>query len=285
VVFLSLLVLHSWDVCAQSEGSFLSFTSEPGDYIGQGQSRIFTPTDSDFTAMASADGREMAVSIFPQNAENGVFWFLHLAAPSGQQLVPGVYEGATRWPFQPPGEPGLDFSGDGRGCNTLTGRFEVHDALFGPLGYLERFRATFEQHCEGAPASLFGEVVIVNPPAPPALTVTLAIDRDGIVKRVTGTAIVHGTVTCSEATSVSLHGTLTQRVRRIFVAQGAFDLSFECSPTPTTWQAEVTAQDHFAYGRGLAQLDVRASAIDPNFGVPVTTEARGLVRLRFPQRR
>ncbi len=69
--------------------------------------------------MVSEDSREIDVSVFPP----GSFWFLHLAAPAGQELLPGVYEGATRWPFQDPSTPGLDFSGDGRGCNTLTGRF------------------------------------------------------------------------------------------------------------------------------------------------------------------
>ncbi len=78
-----------------------------------------------------------------------------------------------------------------RGCNTLTGRFEVLEAVFGPLGYIERFHATFEEHCEGASPAVFGEVLIVNPPPPPR-TVTLVLDRNGVVKRVTGTATVHG---------------------------------------------------------------------------------------------
>jgi len=125
---------------AQPQDTFLWITSEPGDYIGGGQSLIFTPNDSQFSSMVSQDEREIGVSVFLP----GSFWFLHLAAPAGQQLSPGTYDGATRWPFQEPSTPGLDFSGDGRGCNTLTGRFEVLEAVYAAFGYVERFHATFE---------------------------------------------------------------------------------------------------------------------------------------------
>lgn len=256
--------------------------SEPGDFIGQGESRTITPADgSQFTAMSSQDNREIAVSVFPVA---GNFWHLHMAAPVGQQLVPGVYEGATRWPFQATTEPGLDFTGDGRGCNTSTGRFEVLEAVYGPLGYVERFHATFEQHCEGAPPALFGEVQIVNPPAPPALTVALAIDRNGTAKRVTGVAAVGGTVACSEPTSVTLFGTLVQRVSRLALATGSFDVSMACSDTPAPWAVQVTPAGDVPFNQGPAQLDVRADAIDPNFGVLVTDQETGLIRLKKVRR-
>jgi hypothetical protein len=51
---------------AQLDGTFLSFTSQSGDYIGQGQSQIFTPSGSQFSSMVSQDGREIAVSYFPE---------------------------------------------------------------------------------------------------------------------------------------------------------------------------------------------------------------------------
>jgi hypothetical protein len=119
-------------------GSFLSFVSEPGDYIGQGQSLSFSPATATFNANASQDLREFSLSVFP----SGSFWHLRLAAPLGQQLVPGSYENATRWPFQASTVPGLDFSGDGRGCNTLTGRFQVLEATYGPSGYITRFHGS-----------------------------------------------------------------------------------------------------------------------------------------------
>src|SRR5690349_7732737 len=86
---------------AQSEGTFLSFRSQSGDFIGGGQSLIFMPTESQFSSMVNQDNREIAVSVFPP----GSFWFLNMEAPAGQQLLPGVYQGATRWPFQEPSTP------------------------------------------------------------------------------------------------------------------------------------------------------------------------------------
>jgi len=264
---------------AQSEGNFLSFTSQPGDYIGAGQSLTFTPTDSQFNAMVSQDNRELAVSVFPP----GSFWFLNMVASAGQQLVPGVYQGATRWPFQEPSTPGLDFSGDGRGCNTLTGQFQVLEAVYAPFGYVQRFHATFEQHCEGADAALFGEIQIVNPPPPPPLTIDLNVDRKGAVQRVRGTVTIGGTLKCSQATTVQLSGTVTQRVSRHALATGVFSLSTPCSPTQKPWSAGVAASGA-PFGAGPAQVDVTATAFDPNFGVPVTVEISPLIRLSGAQR-
>jgi len=161
-VLVGMLGLAAAPVAAQPplEAS-LSFVSDPGDYIGAGQTRSFTLDTASFSSRSGQNGGSFGVTVFPFA---GGFWFLDIAAPQGAQLVPGAYEGAVRYPFQGPGQPGLSLSGDGRGCNTLTGRFDVLEATFGPNGFIERFHATFEQHCEGGPAALFGEVLIVVQP-------------------------------------------------------------------------------------------------------------------------
>lgn len=68
-----------------------------------------------------------------------------------------AYENATRYPFQSPTLPGLDVSGDGRGCNTLTGRFDILEISYAS-GQISSFAADFEQHCEGGTPALFGSV-------------------------------------------------------------------------------------------------------------------------------
>jgi len=78
----------------------------------------------------------------------------------------GTYDGATRWPFQRDSDPGLDISGEGRGCNTLTGRFVVREADFTASGQVRQFWATFEQHCENRAPALYGDVRVTNGPAP-----------------------------------------------------------------------------------------------------------------------
>jgi len=261
---------------AQTEETFLSFMSETGDYIGQGQSRTFTLEDAGITATLSEDHRWIQVHV---HGSGGSWWYLNLAAPQGQELLPGVYEGATRWPFQSPAEPGLSFYGDGRGCNTLTGRFQVLEADYAPFEYIEGFHATFEQHCEGFPPALFGEVQIINPPPPPPLELAVTIDGKGTVKRASGTATVSGTVTCSQAATVDLAGALAQRASRFVLITGPLSLRLNCTPTPTPWSVTVSGSGGLAFNPGWIQVDVMATALDPNYGSEVMKTAGATVRL------
>ena len=158
-------ILAGWSVAVQPvrAATFISFTSQPGDYIGGGLSQTFTPADGDFfsrSTYGSLDNITVGFNNFSRttNPQNYKWWDLEFAAPRGQTLVPGIYEGATRVPFRAPTEPGIDISGEGRGCNTLTGRFVVNEAVYRASGSVERFSADFEQHCEGAKPALFGQV-------------------------------------------------------------------------------------------------------------------------------
>ena len=143
--------------------------SETGDYIGQGLQQIFTPADGTFVAARNFDN---GVTVNFNGGMNS--WNLAFSAPGDALLVPGSYENATRWPFQSPTGAGLSISGSGRGCNTLTGRFDVLEAVYDPAGRVLRFAADFEQHCEGMEPALFGGVryhsTIAAPPVklPPA---------------------------------------------------------------------------------------------------------------------
>src|SRR5438132_683291 len=140
---------------AAHAGTLLFLNSQAGDYIGQGTGRLITSADGTFTASRNFDN---GVNVdFAGNAP-GDFWSVDLAAPASATLVPGVYEGATRWPFQAAGAPGLSVSGDGRGCNTLTGRFVVLEATYDVNGKVQSFAADFEQHCEGFVPALFGSI-------------------------------------------------------------------------------------------------------------------------------
>jgi hypothetical protein len=134
--------------------SLLFFDSQPGDYIGGGVPRRFTELDGTFSASSNFGN---GVSITLAGGRLG-FWSLDFAAPMGSELAAGTYDGATRFPFQSPTEPGLSVDGDGRGCNTLTGRFVVLDVTYGPTGDVVSFAADFEQHCAGGPAALFGSI-------------------------------------------------------------------------------------------------------------------------------
>lgn len=149
---------------------WIYFSSEPGDWIGQGKVWDMGVDDGVFRATRYSDN---AVNV---NFDNESWWNLTFAAPGGVPLAPGAYEGAARWPFQGPGQPGLDISGDGRGCNTLTGRFVVHEAVYGADNGIDSFAADFEQHCEGGAAALFGTVRYnYRKPKPPTADLSLSL--------------------------------------------------------------------------------------------------------------
>ena len=145
--------------------SFYSYQSDPGDWVGQGQSGFYELGQHILNAWERPAPNGPAVNIQMRHSTNFIDrWSLDFQSSSGSRLMPGTYDSATRWPFQSPGVPGLSVFGQGRGCNTLTGRFEVYEVVYGPQGEVLRFHAAFEQHCEGAVPALRGEIRIVADP-------------------------------------------------------------------------------------------------------------------------
>lgn len=128
----------------------ITLDSESGDFIGQGEYREFYLITGTIDAVRNWNN---GVTIRYRGAES---WDFNFSAPGNVELTEGEYLGATRWPFQEADEPGLDASGAGRGCNTLSGNFQVISAQYDSEGEVERFEANFEQHCEGMEPALFG---------------------------------------------------------------------------------------------------------------------------------
>lgn len=137
---------------ARGQATFVVLDSEPGDYIGQGVRSVFHEGNAILAPELNFDA---GVTL---NVDGADFWTLDFTAAGGGAPVPGVYEGATRWPFNGGLEPGLSVSGAGRGCNELSGRFEVFELEVDPVDAVLRFSADFEQHCEGLGPALRGSV-------------------------------------------------------------------------------------------------------------------------------
>jgi hypothetical protein len=79
---------------------------------------------------------------------------LDFSAPANVPLTIGTYLGATRYPFngppfQDPGVPGLNFTLNSRGDNTLTGFFTVLEIQYGTGNSLTSFAGDFTQYDEG----------------------------------------------------------------------------------------------------------------------------------------
>jgi hypothetical protein len=183
VLAVATLLISTSGVYAQT--TLLSLNSQPGDYIGQGEQRTLTVADGWFSANNNFDN---GVSLSFHGNDPSVWWYLDFAAPGNLRLAPGVYEHATRFPFQQPAAPGLSVSGEGRGCNTLTGRFEVFEATYGPSGEVLTFAADFEQHCEGAGPALSGSIRYNAGPVPSrctARTATMKGLNEDVAARVT----------------------------------------------------------------------------------------------------
>jgi len=142
-------------------GGSATMSSEAGDYIGGGRQQIFDAQAGDrVVGSLSSDGAALGVSV--SGGTYGASYNMTFVAPDGP-LRPGVYVGAQRAPFREAGRPGIDVSGDGRGCNTISGSFEVRELVTAADGSVQRAWILYEQHCEGGTAALFGEVRIGEP--------------------------------------------------------------------------------------------------------------------------
>lgn len=129
----------------------ISLKSETGDYIGAGKEYTFDNRNGKLTASTTKN----TISIHFDGDDS---WSLEFAAPQGKSLEVGQYISAQRAAFHNPVKPGLDVSGAGRGCNELTGTFNIREVKFSTSDTLSRFAADFEQHCESAKPSLRGAI-------------------------------------------------------------------------------------------------------------------------------
>ena len=137
-------------VDAQSP-SITAFTldSEPLDYIGQGRSQVFTPSNAQVTAVVRQDSVTLT-------AEAGsTSYTARITPPRGQTLEPGDY---STMRFADDTHAGLDVSGDGRDCNNSSGVLRIHRIVALPV--LEEFAATYLQQCDPLryEDGLFGEL-------------------------------------------------------------------------------------------------------------------------------
>lgn len=137
---------------AMAAVSGLKYISTTGDYIGGGQSDTLKAPRAQVSVVGDAGHATVSVS----DAQN--WWTLNFAAPSGQALATGSYPAAARYPFQSPMAPGLDMSGNGRGCNQLKGWYQVHEYVVGSDGLVKRLAIDFVQNCEITMPPLYGAV-------------------------------------------------------------------------------------------------------------------------------
>jgi hypothetical protein len=136
--------------------TFYQYNSQPGDYIGAGGSNSYTPANATIGVIGSAEYLRFTVQTATES------WDVFLAAPAGEQLHPAIYYNAERADFRTGRSPGLDVSGDGRGCNEVWGNFAVNQVATDASGNITLLDATFTQQCESATAPLLQGIVKFN---------------------------------------------------------------------------------------------------------------------------
>jgi hypothetical protein len=131
--------------------NLVHLSSDAGEYIGRGRSYDYTNAVARLTMTATGGHLKLFV-------EGDETWLGEFQVPAHlTRIESGAYENARGFPSQLATEPGLSWSGEGRGCVTLTGFFVVDRIAYSGATLLA-IDLRFEQHCEGGPAALRGEI-------------------------------------------------------------------------------------------------------------------------------
>jgi hypothetical protein len=134
-----------------TSGTLIQLSSDPGDPVGSGKTYEYSSTNATFQTNPRTDTFAIYVA-GPDQGWTGVF-----SVPPGRLgLEPGVYLWAERFDYNNPARPGLSWFGI-NGCSTLTGWFAVKGVHYADTT-LTAIDLSFEQHCEGLPPALHGEI-------------------------------------------------------------------------------------------------------------------------------
>lgn len=134
-------------------GNVAYLFGDDADYIHAGPDVV----TGDWAPSLTMGDDFLDLHVTPNGTQHGGWWTMSFSTEKlGHPLSVGVYENADRAAFASASHAGLDIGGDGRGCNELTGKFQIHDVAFASPGKLSSFTASFEQYCELGSAALRG---------------------------------------------------------------------------------------------------------------------------------
>ncbi|MQA39513.1 hypothetical protein [Rugamonas aquatica] len=151
-----------------SSGSYLYVQSDAADAIGEGKTFLMTGNDTHFFAGWSAPYNSDAYfRLSAQSTQKGAGdWTGEFQSMIGlKKFQVGFYDHVARVPFQNRAFGGLNWSANGKGCNTSIGWFAVDKVVY--VGdNLTALHARFEQHCENLRPALRGELNWEASPSP-----------------------------------------------------------------------------------------------------------------------
>jgi hypothetical protein len=176
VKFLGSLLVALSAGAANAQFARFQFTSDPGEYIGQGESRdiVYTSSSPSFNAYLQQWG-PAGPGLFTFSGESAVSANGDLSVKFStyrveRPLAVGVYDNATRAVGGNMGTASLDISFQFRGSNTLTGTFEILDIAYRSTAQdewtLDRPHVNFVQYSEGGSLALRGSFTYDAVPEP-----------------------------------------------------------------------------------------------------------------------
>lgn len=132
-------------------GRYIVLASDADEFVGDGRTHAYTPANA--TLSVTGSGRRISVTVNGAQTWRSEFEGMN----SISELQPGYYAGVQRHPFHNPAKGGLDWSGEGRGCNKSAGWFAI-DRISFVNDELTSLILRFEQRCDGGVLALRGKI-------------------------------------------------------------------------------------------------------------------------------
>jgi hypothetical protein len=226
-------------------------------------SRSFTPRTASFNGAVSANGGRVDLAVVSKK-DSSIQWDLGLAAAPGKKLVVGKhYTGAMRLASQTKGHAAFELTGEGRGCGTISASFTITQLKTGKNGWIQDFRASYLQKCDGAATSQ-GVVAIHNGPPPPALKIMIQPTKVTL-SPVNGYASVTASITCNrKAYLTDIEGSASQPQSGV---SGHFDaVHVVCDPKVPAWTSFLEQNGGLTLTvPGSANISGTFSPLDPAY--------------------
>ncbi len=168
---------------AAAQSNLVLFLSAPGDYVGGGVNS-FTTNQAAFAFNGS-----------PTYIGVGAFGYGFKFAPgSGAVFAVGTYSNTLPFPVNG-SSPGMDISGNGRGCNTECGWFQVLEFHTNSAGAVDHLWLVYSNLCECGAAPMTGEIryqSLLAPSPPPLKTIRVPADYATIQGALNASSIFGG---------------------------------------------------------------------------------------------
>ncbi|ALN80156.1 hypothetical protein LA76x_2013 [Lysobacter antibioticus] len=141
---------------AASAATVFSFTSQAGDSVGLGESKVYTEADS--TISLSGDSRHIIVRV-EDGSDN---WYVSLGAPVDQKFEVRRFLDAENPTRRTGRAPYVYLANNGRRCDDAWGEIRIQQFETDADDNITALEATVLQHCDSATAPVLAAVIRHN---------------------------------------------------------------------------------------------------------------------------